>query len=112
MLVHIQNLKKGDLLLFPSNGKFIMVIVLQYPRIDIDSKTGQPIILRNGTDSYKRLRVSCKREVKIVPCMWGNTKHERKEIKFFCTSENHNYKRYIYVNGREFWLLERGLSTI
>ena len=113
MIVTIKDLKKGDLLLSPSNGRFIMIVVLQDPKIKMNLKTGEPQLMwDNKTVRYSNLRVSCNREVKLVPINWGGREHMRQEIIFNCTPDGHNFKKYIQPNHRDFWLLERGLPTI
>jgi len=102
MLAQVEDLRKGDLILYPSNGKFTMMRLLQDPRLDPQGRQ-----THLGKPRYVTLRVSCKRETKDVTYNWGGRTYTRKESKILCTAEDHNHKKYIDPNYREFWLLER-----
>lgn len=102
MLVTVEELRKGDLILYPSNGRLIMYRLLQDPRIDPKGRTTY-----HGNPKYLTIRVSCKREIKDVTYNWGGKPYVRKETKILCTKEDHNHKKYVDPNYKQFWIVER-----
>lgn len=104
MLTKIEDLRKGDLVLFPSNGKFIMIKLLQDPRVDPNPKGWY---VANGETSYKKIKVSCRRNVAKKTYTWGGRSYTREEYSYECTPENHNYVKWIDPHRKNFWILER-----
>lgn len=103
MLQLVQDLKKGDLVLYPSNGHFIMARVLKDPEV----MTNPPKWRQDGRIYYKNLRMSVRREQITVTQVYGDKTYTRKEYVFPLTADDHNYNKYFNPNGKEFWLLER-----
>lgn len=103
MLIFVQDLKKGDLVLYPANGKFIMGRLLKDPEINPTPKSWLP------TDKtyYKNIKMSCRRETVERSRKYGNHEHKWKEHTFILTADDHNYNKYFEPNGKQFWLLER-----
>lgn len=102
MLVHVEDLRKGDLILHSTNGKFAMYRLLADPRVD---PKGRHTHL--GKPRYLTLRVSCKRETRVSTSSWGGKTYTHSYHTYACTKEDHNHKKYIDPNYKEFWVLER-----
>lgn len=119
MLLDIKDLKKGDVVLFPTQSKFRMCKLLTTPEISYkkDKTTGIKTARERYSGywrtspkvpAYKRMKIAINLVIKDEELKnWQGQPYTRKDVKTYTCDDKFNNEISMDFNYKKCWLLER-----
>lgn len=101
ILMKIEQLRIGDEVLYPANGRFKYLKLLSQPAISKKPDW-------RGNKKYKNVKCSTRRDQETQTFHWNGGSREYTTKMYKCVSpEEHNIEMYVNFNGKEVFLLKR-----